>query len=317
MIEDIIAAVAQVWPDLGVEGAMPAHYDWVVQSRSRVIVFLFAPNDTAYPSLVVKIPRSSQDTSKLLNCVRASRAVRKLVPPALQETIPIKAPLPVAGGLTGMVEQGLPGAPVDVAGMSIGDTRALRKACQPFREWLVAFQRGTRAGGIGITSEMVDDLVLPLEPLGVGGRHIARTRDICARLVGQSFPLVWAYGDAHPSNVLLRHGRVSGAVDWEGSSPEQWPVYDWFQFCVSLVDELFKAHRPSLSRADRLAAACGAIAKPGDGRMGAALQEETRRFFSEASLDPHLLLPFFLAFLIRYLWVDDKGQLLCRVLETI
>jgi hypothetical protein len=316
MINQILEAVRQAWPTLEIDWPVPNHVYYVLQSRRRVIFFLFAPDNTHHPLVVVKMNRDPAQNHLLEQSVERAQQVRTLLDPDMQATVPSMKLLEPINGLVGVAEKALPGRPFDTS--TVSDTM-LANGCHAFADWLVHFQACTRSSSLEITRGVLESLLLPpLEGLpGADDTHKSLVEDIAEALVGLQVPLVWAYGDAHPSNILLNDGVVSGVVDWEGAAPGQWPVFDWFQFMLSLAQELIKAQYPSMNRLQRETAACELLIGQPNTRLAAILHQQTTRFLSAINLHPELVLPLFLVFLIGYYWFDGKEALVQQVVAQL
>jgi hypothetical protein len=318
MINQILDAVRQVWHTLEIDRPVPNHMYYVLQSRRRVIFFLFAPDSTRYPLVVVKMSRDPAQNHLLEECVERAQQVRALLDPAMMATIPKKSLLRPINRLAGIAEKALPGRPFEISAVAGSRDTTLADGCRAFSDWLARFQTCTQSGWLEITRGVLEPLLLhPLEALGVDDTHRALVEDIAEGLVGLHVPLVWAYGDAHPSNILLNGGTVSGVIDWEGASPGQWPVFDWFQFMLSLAQQLVKAQHPSMNTLQQTIAACELLMKPPNTRLAVVLHHQTIRFLSSANLCPELVLPLFLVFLIGYYWFDDKEALVQQVVAQL
>jgi hypothetical protein len=319
MINQILDAVRQAWPALEIEQPVPNHMYYVLQSRRRVIFFLFAPDDTHHPLVVVKMNRDPAYNHLLKQSVERARQVRTLLDPTMQATVPSMRLLKPINGLAGVAERALPGQPLETSIIGSNGHARLANGCCAFADWLVRFQACTRGDSLEITLDGLEPILFrPLAELsGVGDTRKLLVKDIARALLGLQIPLVWAYGDAHPSNILLSRDLVSGVVDWEGATPNQWPVFDWFQFTLSWTQELIKARYPSMDRVERATTACALLSGQPNTRLATVLRQQTARFLSAIDLDPELALPLFLVFLVGYYWFDDKETLVQRVLAQL
>lgn len=114
--------------------------------------------------------------------------------------------------------------------------------------WLAAFQRATATG------------VASLAPDGVASSRIAKRHagraglddvlecydEICGRLSPYTTPQTAVHGDLWTNNLLLRDGRVSGVVDWEGGKRAGEPARDVARF--ALMYALFLDRRTRAGR---------------------------------------------------------------------
>jgi hypothetical protein len=319
MINQILDAVQRVWHTLEIDQSMPNHMHYVLQSRKRVIFFLFAPHNTNRPLAIVKMNRDPAQNHLSERYVARVHQIQALLDPVIQTTIPSMSLLAPINGLTGVVEKALPGQPFETASVSSGRDTIVTNGCRAFADWLVHFQASTQSNKLEITRDVLELLTLrPLQKFtSLDHTYSSLAADVTEALLGLQIPLGWAYGDAHPSNILLNNGIVSGVVDWEGVTPGQWPVFDWFQFILSLAQELIKAQAPSMNRLQRATTACEFLIGQPNTRLAVILHQQTTRFLSAANLSSELLLPLFLVFLIGYYWFDDKESLVQRVLSQL
>ena len=315
MITTILESVRQVWHFLEIPQPMPDSMQYVLQSRRRVIFFLFAQDNAERPLVVVKLTRDPTQNSLMKESVHQAQHVRTLLDETLRTTVPAMSLLEPVNGLLGVAEKALPGFPVTTAAIGSASNRA-EISCSAFAEWLALFQSFTQTGLFTVTRNWIESIFNPLEKTTGMERQKQLIKNLSMELVGLEIPLVWAYGDAHPSNILLLNERISGVVDWEGVAPDQWPIFDWFQFVLSLAQELIKAKYPQ-DRLQRAIMACTLLIGQPDTQLAATLQQQTRRFISHIGLEPELALPLFLLFLIRYYWFDDKETLVKRVLSEV
>ena len=69
MIDQILEAVRQAWPALEIDWPVPNHMYYILQSRARVVFFLFAPDNTHHPLVVVKMSRDPVQNHTLAQSV--------------------------------------------------------------------------------------------------------------------------------------------------------------------------------------------------------------------------------------------------------
>lgn len=316
MIQQILDSVSGVWDALGIGESMPPEMHLFLQSRRRTVFFLFAPGNMSQPVAVVKMSRHPAQNDILKQSVKRCQEIRQFLDPGTRATVPGMCLIEPINGLVGVVEQGMRGRPIGTFAGDRNREKTVREECNAFAEWLIHFQAYQRNEWVEITDAVLSDILLrPLEQLAsVNEAHRSWLNDRAKALLGVKLPLVWAYGDAHPSNILLSNGRVSGVVDWEGAAPNQLPVSDWFQFSISLAKELIKAQSTSMSELQRTSAACAVLLGEEHSRVGKIIREETTRFFSAIGLSPDLAAPLFFVFLIGYYWFPEKESLVTQVL---
>lgn len=320
MINKILKNVRDIWDTLETGCPEPKHMSYVLQSRRRVIFFLFDAENPSHPLVVVKMSRAPSDNLILEQSVERTQQVRILLAPDIKNTVPAMKLLEPVNGLSGAAEKALPGRPLEVSSLNNNYDTVLMNNCGAFAEWLIRFQTCTKNSSLEITGEVIESfLSRPPEKLSsISGVHRSAVKNVITKeLLGLRIPLVWVYGDAHPSNILTKNGAVSGIVDWEGTAPGQWPVFDWFQFILSMSGELIKAQYPAMSKLERTTTACKFLIEDPASGLAKIMQQQTRQFFSAISLAPESILPMFLVFLIDYYWYDDKETLLQQILPGL
>ena len=313
MINQIYANLHQVWHMLELSRPMPTHMRYMLQSRNRVILFFFEEN-SGHPLIVVKLSRDIEHSCLLERSVHCAQQIRARLDDQLRETIPAMSLLPSLAGLAVVAEKFLTGEPIGAA--VLRNKRMVDTSCKAFSEWLVQFQRTQQTGSVVLNQTWLEMLCRELSQISnIETKCKGKAENELAKLIGSQMPLVWAFGDAHPSNILLKNGRVSGVIDWEGTAPDKWPVFDWFQFVLSLSQEIVKYQYPDIL--ERAAVACSFLMTPPSTHLAEVLQQQTERFFTAIDLDPELILPLFLAFLIDYYWIDNKEVLLRQVINQL
>jgi hypothetical protein len=223
--------------------------------------------------------------------------------------------LPPIYGRCFIVEQGLPGAPMGIVRLDSGGRRIAESAGLAFSSWLAQFQSCTTSGHITVTRPMLHSMLQPvLEELGVDRTGATSVYQVVEPLAGSLLPLVWSYGDAHPTNLLLRDGEISGVVDWEGMQPDRWPTRDWFQFLMSMVQEHLKVHAPRMDAEQRVLAAIDLLLEEPVTPLGRICHRWTQHFFASTDIDPELARPLFLVFLFDYFpRVSRESVIQCAV----
>jgi hypothetical protein len=251
--------------------------------------------------------------------VRHAQEVRSLLGDELRATVPKMVLLEQVSGLSGVAEEALPGAPLRVVRGAWSRVGGACGSVRVFRTWLQEFQVEAKVGAIRLSEESLEPAFRRLEQLAVdNGVGTAMARTLLEELVGLKLPLVWAYGDAHPSNILVKDGLVSGLVDWEGCRREQLPTSDWFQFVLSLAIEMVKSTSPTAMTA-RDAARAGSqslIASPDD-ELSRTLQEETGRYLEAIGVDRSLAPLLYLLFLLDYYWSDHGDDMAGEVVASL
>jgi hypothetical protein len=319
MIDQILTAVRTVWHGLEIDKPLPDRVYYIMQSRRRVIFFLFDAYETAQPLVVVKMNRDPAQNRSLEQSVQQLQQMRILLDTAIRDTVPPMMFLPPINGLVGVVEKALPGQPFETALVTRNRTSMVEEGCSAFAAWLVCFQACTQHKNFTVTHASVESLVLsPLRRLtSVEHKHKALLNNIAEALINLRVPLVWSIGDVHPSNILLNNKRVSGIVDWEGGSPDRWPTFDWFQFLLSLAQELIKAQHPGMTKLQRATMASKLLIERPTTPLAAVFHRQTTRFFSFTHFDPELVLPLFLVFLVNDYWFEPKESLVSEVLASL
>lgn len=319
MIDRIIESALEHWEELWPGTPHPADLRYVLQSRQRVILFLFDAKKKGNKLVgVIKISRHVEENDRLERSVRLVSKVRQQLDGQVLETVPKAILLEPVHGLSASLEQGLPGEPMPFGFIPWVVTRWHRRNWQAWRQWLTEFQRQTVNDSIAINARMIDEMIVPglvraLER-DPAASHVIHDLQVVAReLDGFVIRKVWRYGDAHRSNILICRGRVSGVVDWEAVEADHyWPTSDWFQFAFQYLVELCRVKFPKASYSERGGKAIDMLLQPADSSLTSMIQEQTRTFLDTWGVKAWAIPAFFVTFLARFYWPWDKGALLKR-----
>lgn len=307
MLEEITALLRARWEELLPEQPAPERMDYVLLSRSRVILFAFAAARSRHPLVVVKVCRTPNENSWTEKSVARVAAVRRLVDEGLARTIPKVVLLGHVRGLVCVAETVL-------AGKKMGIARRPRRAAVDqeicaVATWLQAFHRQTSTGLLRLddmaVEEQVVQPVLPYLDDEGGTGTSASLRMLAGRLRDQKVPLGWRYGDANPENFLLEGHRVSGAVDWGSCRSDTWPIFDWCDFAFNYAAFSHRAmSRRKFVELSDAGAALEMLLAPPRNRVSSALQAATARFLGAQGLEPGHWPALFAAFLptLKHSW---------------
>ncbi len=304
MIDRILDLVNERWEAWLGDMPKPTSFSVLLQSRSRVSVFLFAQGAQA-PLLVAKISRDSHDAQDVRHEWETVTRVRNALNGPLRDTLPQPLCLENVGGRTVMFETFMPGR---VMPLHIGrcKMRHYQAHLQALYRWLQAFQTQTAH---------------PMPPC-LSSHRISRacqqaslSRTIADTLCGLAdelddvaIPRVIAHGDLHPTNILLHHGRVAAIIDWEFSQATQWPFFDWFQFLFEYNYELNKKEKGAAHQ-EWITAAITDMFSPSSARARAA-QPLTTSLFTSYGLSVRWVPLFFTLYLLDFYWPEDRSALL-------
>jgi hypothetical protein len=316
MIDQIIESALAHWQELSPDKPRPQDLRFVLQSRRRIVLFLFDTRKRGQKLVgVVKISRRAEANNQLEQTVRVLGEVRRQLDGWVQDTVPRAILLEPVHGLGASLQQALPGTP-----MYLSRTRWLavarhRRNWEAWGRWLREFQRQCTGKTCVIDARSIDRLIVPhlLEALSqaAGGRQlVAELRAVVSDLEGVRATNVWRFGDAQHSNILLASGSVSGVVDWEGAEADQWPTSDWYQFAFQYVIDVYRTQYPEATEAELGQKAVRALFQPADSSLTEMVQEQTRKFLASWGLNDGLGPPFLVAFLAQCYWPWDKASLL-------
>jgi hypothetical protein len=314
----VIAALPQVWLGLEIDQPIPDRIEYVMQSRDRVIFFLFSADHKDIPLAIVKFCRKPKENLPFQESVQRTIEIRQMLEgDEIKKTVPAMALLPQINGLAVAVEKALPGWSLDISVPERDKNVMVSASCQAFMDWLIRFQSHVRTGQLEVSSAWIEaKLIRRLGKAGIEEAYISKVERLTNKLIGIQMPLTWAYGDAHPSNLLLVDGKITGVIDWQGVSPDQWPVFDWFQFVLSLVQELTKIQYHN-DKHKQIINECSFLLNKPSTTMGNILLKNTIDFFSNLKLDHNLISPMYLVFLIRYYSIGRKPALLKEILKQL
>ena len=301
MIQEILFNVREVWVNFGFDYPLSDEPNIILQSRKRIIFLIFDPTKADHPQVVVKLYRDKKESNRLNGYVRNVQEVRTGADILIKETIPYMKVFHLHDRLPGVIEKGLPGRPINVL-FNIQESEF-----HAFSEWLLHFQKEVENKLEIISFELVEALKKKLAvQYNIDPELLFQVDQILQPLIGLETNTACAIGDTHPSNILFNKGKISGVIDWEGTSFDKFLFYDWFQFELSVAQEYIKAKSPSLNQYERVNHAFELIFDPSNTKLGRFLNRQTDFYLSSAGLPSDLKLSLFILFLIDYYWIANK-----------
>lgn len=322
MIETLVALTKERWPDLYPEMYRPDTFNYALQSRKRVILFLFERvNGKNRLVAVIKVGRMPKENAAMERSVEWMQTIRSRLTGSLQYTIPKTFILGQVNGLTCVVEEALSGEPIEISTSRWRLRTETTKNIRAFADWLVVFQDQAHTGQRCLddlaVSKTLTSLKTQLNGSPIPEKAIALFAHFEQNTPSLELPLSWRYGDAHHSNILLNDGQVSGVIDWTGAKPDQFPIFDWFQF----VFEYARSYSQNLQlskqeRGDTLFVLKMLLDVPSD-PVSTILQAETVRFLTAYNLPTNLFPVLFLIFLDQFWWPYDKPTLIRQALSLL
>jgi len=306
MIEQIEKYLLKKWDSLPLEVAKPREFSFLVQSRHRIVVFLF-PKGAKYPLIVAKISRNETDSVFSKRDFDNRAKIHQIISDSLKKTIALPIELARIANHWVLLETFLPGNAMYI---STGRLTMKRNCVNNFKmlfEWLLKFQSQTKGIPVIFDETKVDQLLIEpiikchgaeLFPKGFSG-YIA---DLAGKMKGKKVPTVFSYGDLHHSHILVAKNKVSGVVDWESSATSGLPFSDWFQFLCEygremtkkegLNSSILKGHYPSVEKMFLQDNLISNVAKTWTNKLFAAYE-------MEQALIPLWLTKFFVNFAIE------------------
>ena len=187
--------------------------------------------------------------------------------------------------------------------------------------WLKEFQAHTITGYTSWEEAVLD--VKIRQRITEAGRKARVPRsavdclnNLADKLRGRKVPSVFAHGDLHHSNIILANGRICGVTDWEFSSRESYPFFDWFQFLFEYNVELSKKRRRGLSQEERVTKAISDIFSP-TSSLANLTCSWTESLFDDYGLPSRLAPLFFALYLLDFHWPGDRDWLLRLALPVV
>ena len=181
MIEVTAKLLSSVWHELEIDRSVPERICTVLQSRNRIVVFVFDQLDASHPLVVLKIARSIEHDCRLRRSVTSAQTVRAMVDPELQVTIPTMAFLPNVQGTAVVVEKALNGDMFSISGIRRRFVRKLDLQCRAFADWLVHFHGCTQTGLVTIDKAHINAIVVkPHGSLGDDSHRRTVERELVA-----------------------------------------------------------------------------------------------------------------------------------------
>lgn len=315
MIDQLIERALESWDDFWPGSARPRDVRYVLQSRRRIVVFLFDACSTGERlAAVIKVSRRTEENAGLERSVRVLAEVRGQLRGPIGATVPRAILLPPLNGLSVMLAQGMPGTPMYLERLPLIGLVRHRRNWTAWRRWVLQFQEQSATTLEPISCATLDEWILAniarsLRQDERAASIIADLHAIVRELEGNPIRKGWRYGDAHHSNILLDRRMVTGVVDWEGAQPGQWPTLDWLQFAVQYLVDFYHAMAPNASRTACAEWAIDSILRSPNTPLDKLVQKQTYRFLSASGIDHKALPAFFISFLATQ-WPCDRGALL-------
>ncbi len=315
MIEQIVGSALEHWDELCPGEPCPEGVRYILQSRRRVILFLFCGRGKGDRLVgVVKISRRAEENRVLEKAAKSAMKVRQQLCGHVLETVPKTILLKPIQGLSVALEQGLPGKPMYLGQIPWIAGRTHRRNWQLWRAWLVEFQRQTRSRSVRIDTDMTDQILIP--NLGMtlkdhqNAAHIISDLQLLVKeLEGVLIPKVWRYGDAHHSNILIDKNQVSGVVDWEGVEVDHWPTSDWFQFAFQYLVDVERKKAPQVAPSEWGKRAIDILLRPSDSRLASLVHEQGQMLLAAHGIESSFGPALFVVFLAQLYWPWDKASL--------
>ncbi len=293
MIERILGSTRAHWREVFPDGTPPTDFRFTLQSRRRIIFFLFDPSSPiSDPMAVVKVSRTLADNAVLEQSLVSLAAVRlRLSRSALLETVPLAVALEPVRGLSASLERALPGDPMSLSGGAPWSAHS--NNWEAWRRWLLGFQRATAAPPEILSQFPIDQTIGYELTEGLSWRDLGCINE---KLNKVPMGIAWRVGDAHHSNILIQKRAVSGFVDWEGAGPFHWVVNDWLHFAFQYFYELYRAREKTSAKLVLAQRAIDALVNPPTTPMTEMARSQTIAFLASHDLSPDLLLPLLLLF---------------------
>jgi len=204
--------------------------------NAKVTCLLVSPA-TSRPILAVKVPTTDTAAVAVDAEMQVLAAVRALAPESLGDTFPRVVDVVEYEGRPTAVMTAVPGRPMTVAYMRrrhTGTPRRVAADLAAVSAWLTNFQQAT--AGAFSALDMDGGVALRLQRRFGDepelSEDLARLAHIHARLARRFVRRTAVHGDFWFGNVLVRHGRVSGVVDWEAAAAKGEPVRDLVRFAL-------------------------------------------------------------------------------------
>lgn len=320
MLNEILSSCREHWHDIEPEWLFPEKIRYILQSRSRVLIFLF---DASRPKKrlagVVKICRNQEDTVHFVHAVTTAIQVRQALYGEVRTTVPRMALLEPLGREGVSLEQALPGAPMRIpAGLFA--SREHRTNITAFRHWLIAFQeqlkKNSPACPVGL-APLQTEIENSLAAMSLSPGCVLVLSQAIKEIVGITRCATWRCGDLHHSNILIQDGQVSGVIDWEGVQFDQLGVSDWLQFAYQYMVDYWRIMRPGMSPIQLGKLATDSLMLSPSSALTQLMREETVEVLKANGYTSSHLPALLTAFLIRLWWPWEKDQLLQHAVQRL
>jgi hypothetical protein len=320
MLQVLESYLKDHWLEFGHSSAVPNEITWLIQCRSRILVFAF-DKKSRWPLAVAKISRDEETAQRTINEFHNLQAVRQRLSASWLDTVPYPVALEQVGKRTVEWERLLPGYSWPLAPSSFLARPQAEPIAQVYR-WLVNFQSQCT-----YEVQVMDDdtleamLVVPvvslLEHVGIPSLVQQRARGIARELRGLTIPRVHRHGDLHPTNLLFLGDRLQGVTDWEMATPDSWPFYDWLQFVFEYRLELARKQTPSLGREAILYHMVDALFNNRGSRQEETMCAWTIRFLANYGLSYEVAPLLWLHYASEVRWPEDKETFLSIMVPAV
>jgi hypothetical protein len=312
MINEIIKHIKDSWEEFGFNYPFPKKMNILLQSRNRIILLLFDPTIRHYPQAIVKLNRPNNEKSYSEDYVTHSQKIREMLDGAMKNTIPRMKAFQLQGSITGVIEKGIPGYPINV------NTKITEYEYHQFAEWLVDFNSYCSVNKTKISPGFIETQLERISSeYHFRDELVSKIRDILYPLIGIQASTGWLVGDTHPSNILIYKKAVSGVLDWEGVSENNLSIYDWYQFIFSVIIESVKATSRSLTHAEMMRMGSNLLFSQSNSKLAEILDRKTNYYLNSQGLNPELKFNWFILFLVDYYWIKNKQDFLHDLLPGI
>ena len=240
MIDEISTFIKNHWSQWLINAPSPKHLRYLktassLTSRSNMNLFVFR-DDNPRPSLLLRIPRDSESTKRLIEQDIKFHSIKSLLNKSSISFLPDELGIYEMDNIHFSVS-----LVKDLPPMSSTPkyNEQITKDFKGSLEWLLAFHEETTSHFAPMSIEIINRTILKV--IEDGQRYgqfsssetsfLQRIVEKARQSIGLVAPIGWIHGDFWPRNILVGHGSFT-VVDWEHSEGDALPFLDMFIFCL-------------------------------------------------------------------------------------
>jgi aminoglycoside phosphotransferase (APT) family kinase protein len=206
-----------------------------LSDRSFINLFVFA-DDQPQPTLLLRIPRDSEATQRLIDQDQKFRKVKAILSEPLSSNLPTEYGVFFVNDIHVSVSLITDLPPMTSSSKT---SEQIAKDYQDSFNWLIEFHQATSSHIALFSEEIINSTIVKLIEEGqkagcynsIEETFLQRIVDKARQNIGLAVPLGWIHGDFWPRNILADRNSLM-VIDWEYCTDQALPFLDMFIFCL-------------------------------------------------------------------------------------